>query len=371
MDEKLKIAILGCGAGGLTMAAYLISKDFKVNLSDLPKFEANVKPIQERGGVEIRGELSGFFEPNMVTTDIREAIEGVNTIMIISRAMGHKPLIESCLPHLEEGQILLTYTPYWTSLRVLNALKEMEVHNVIWGEVNILPFSCTRTGLTSVFLRTTKSELRVATIPTKNADRLIGVLKNLPPPPYVTATNVLETSLDNIVPVLDVPIILLNIGLLECTNISIFYGYGLTPPVGRVVDALDAERIAVGKALGLDLDSLPEALVKWYSDYGVKGKSSYEVFNSFWTHKVETPNYSLQEEVERGELAECIPYGLVPLASLGDLLNVPTPATDAIIHLAELITGKDYWREGITVKELGLAGLTAEEIVHYVNTGKK
>lgn len=371
MDEKLKIAILGCGAGGLTVAAYLTSKGFKVNLSDLHKFEANVKPIQERGGVEVRGELSGFFEPNMITSDISEAVEDVNVIMIISRAMGHKSLIENCLPHLEEGQVLLTYTPYWTTLRVLNTLKERDLHNIILGEVNILPFSCTRTGPASVFLRTTKSELRVATMPAKNAGRVINVIKKLPPPPYLPATNILETSLSNIVPILDIPIILMNIGLLEYTKITIYYGYGLTPPVGRVVDALDAERIAIGKALGVGLDSLAGAIVRWYSSYGSKGKSSYEAFNSLWTHRVETPYYSLQEEIEGGELAECVPYGLVPLASLGDLLNVPTPATDAIIHLAELTSGKDYWREGITVKKLGLAGLTAEKIIHYVNTGKK
>jgi len=354
------------------MAAFLASKGFNVNLADLPEFGGNIKPFQTLGGIEISGELSGLFKPNLITTNIQEAIKGVDMILIISRAQGHIPLIESCLPYLQNGQALVVYTPFWTSLRVVNELRERGLRDVILGEVSILPWSCNRTGPTNVYLRTTKRELLVAAIPTKYTGRLIDMLNKMPAPPkYVPAVNVLETSLANIMPELVVPIPLLNIGFTEFTKVSLYYEYGLSPPVGRVVDALDNERLAIGKALGLDLAPFPEIVMKWYSQYGAKGKSSFEVFNTLWTHKWEVPATTLQQEIEKGELAESVPNYLVPLASLGDLLGVPTPATDTIIHLAEMITGVNYRREGFTVGEMGLAALSAEQIIRYANTGEK
>ena len=68
-------------------------------------------------------------------------------------------------------------------------------------------------------------------------------------------------------------------------------------------------------------------------------------------------------------IAEDIPYGLVPLAYLGDLLKVPTPVSDAMIELASIANGVDYWKTGLTLEKLGLNGLTAEEILKTVNHG--
>ena len=62
-------------------------------------------------------------------------------------------------------------------------------------------------------------------------------------------------------------------------------------------------------------------------------------------------------------------YGLVPLASIGKLVGVPTPTMDALITLGSVINETDYRREGRTVERLGLAGMTVEEIVRFVTEG--
>jgi len=356
------------------MAALLTSKGFKVNLCDLPQFyDANIKPFQERGGIEVTGDsFNGFFELNTITTNIAEAVKGVNIVIVMSRAQGHMPLIESCLTSLEDGQVLVIYTPFFTALRAADRLRERGLRNVVLGEVQILPWSCNRTGPTTAYLRATKSELLAAAMPAENTHSLLSTLEKLPSPPrYVRAANVLETTLGNIMPALVVPIPLLNIGMLENTKVSLYYEHGLTPPVGRVVDSLDSERMAVGRALGLKLESLAQSMSKWYSRYGCRGESSFEVFDTLWTHEWEVPATTLRYEMERGELAESIPYFLVPLSHLGHLLGVPTPATDTIIHLAELITGINYRREGLTLEQIGVAGLTKEQMISYANTGQR
>ncbi len=61
---------------------------------------------------------------------------------------------------------------------------------------------------------------------------------------------------------------------------------------------------------------------------------------------------------------------LVPISSLGQMLGVPTPAIDHIIGLASLLHHCDYRAQGRTVERLGLAGMSIQEIRHYVLEGR-
>jgi opine dehydrogenase len=68
-------------------------------------------------------------------------------------------------------------------------------------------------------------------------------------------------------------------------------------------------------------------------------------------------------------LTEDIPYALVGLSNLGDLLNIPTPVIDAAITLASTIIGTDFGRTGRTLEKLGIAHFSKEELLRYVATG--
>ena len=367
-----EVCILGNGAGAHILGALLTSKGVKVNIADLPQFAAGLKPLQDQGGVEIVGDaFSGFFKLNMITANMAEALKGADTVIVMARAQGHMPLIEGALPYLEDGQVVIVYTPFFTTLRIVDMVRKRRLRDLVLGEVQILPFSANRIRSTTTFLRNTKSELLAAAMPASDTDRLLERLKEFPhPPTYVRASNVLETTLSDIMPPLVVPLPLMNVILMEW-KVSVEYVYGLTRPVGKVVDALDGERIAVGKALGLQLESIAQSISKWYSRYGAKGDTSFEVFDNLWTHKWEFPPSTMHEDIEHGEIAESVPYFIVPLSYLGRVLGVPTPTTDAIIQLAQVVAGIEYRRQGLDLEQMGLARLTRDQIIHYVNTGQK
>ena len=61
-----------------------------------------------------------------------------------------------------------------------------------------------------------------------------------------------------------------------------------------------------------------------------------------------------------------VPNSLVPLASLGASLGVPTPAIRALVDLACVMTDVDWWSAGRTVATLGLDGMTADEMRDFV-----
>ena len=69
-------------------------------------------------------------------------------------------------------------------------------------------------------------------------------------------------------------------------------------------------------------------------------------------------------------LLEDIPMSLVPMSSLGDLLDIPTPTIDALIHIASIVHNTDYKEEGRTVEKLGLSGMTVEKIRSLVLEGR-
>jgi opine dehydrogenase len=78
---------------------------------------------------------------------------------------------------------------------------------------------------------------------------------------------------------------------------------------------------------------------------------------------------TLREFAERTAFGEDLLYGYVPISALGDQLGVETPTIDVMIELASILLGRDFWREGVTLRELGLEGMSAEEMVRYVATG--
>jgi opine dehydrogenase len=61
-------------------------------------------------------------------------------------------------------------------------------------------------------------------------------------------------------------------------------------------------------------------------------------------------------------LLEDVPASLVPMASLGAMLGVATPAMDAVIDLADALLGLDFRAEGRTVERLGIQGLSVREL---------
>ena len=89
--RKLKFAVLGTGNSGQTFAADVALKGHTVNLAEVPAFADNLDAIRDKGGIEISGEAgSGFARLNMMTTDLKQAIEGVDVIFIGGSAHAHE-----------------------------------------------------------------------------------------------------------------------------------------------------------------------------------------------------------------------------------------------------------------------------------------
>jgi len=103
--HRLKFCVIGAGHGGLAMAGHLAMMGFPTNIFN--RSESRIHPIQERGGIEIEGEIKGFGKIKLATSDIKKGISKANLIMVVVPAIAHRYVAEICAPHLKDGQIVI------------------------------------------------------------------------------------------------------------------------------------------------------------------------------------------------------------------------------------------------------------------------
>jgi opine dehydrogenase len=97
----------------------------------------------------------------------------------------------------------------------------------------------------------------------------------------------------------------------------------------------------------------------------LRGKDLYELLSKSPVHtKTKGP-----DGLHHRYVAEDVPYGLVPIASLCEHLGVPCPTIKAVIHLYSIALGKDLMVEGVNVEKLGWKRLGGEEIIKSIEKG--
>lgn len=380
-----KIAILGAGHGGHAMSAELSQVGYEVNLYEHPDVADNLKPIIEKGGINLiahtpageplelpAGGKTGFVKiTGKVTSDMKEAVEDVNLIMLVVPSHVRESFIRLLAPHVEDGQVIVVWPGYFGALLVAKVLKDMGVEkDVTICETESLIYTCKKTGPAQIFVKGKKEKMLVAAFPASRNESILGNLKKIFPK-FLTAQNVLETTLTNVNPPLHPQSILLNMyrverkfyPYFEVMGGPFYSSYDITPGMARVMEAVDKEKIALGEKFGLKIVSMKDTL---FAFYGATGKDLYETILNCYAYQIQMPPTSLQHRY----VAEDVPFALVPFASLGDQLGVPVPTIKGMAAIACAATDNDYWSKGLTMEKLGLAGKTAEEIIEYVNTGK-
>jgi len=353
----VRIAILGAGSAGQGLASYLAIKGIEVSLFNL--HAEWFAPILRERAIKVSGFIEGQARLAQATCDIREIVPEADVVLITLRAFAHHSVFESCIPHLRDGQLVVVVTGYWASLRLRNLLQRLN-RDIIFAEMTLLPLVSEAIGPAEVKISGIKSKVKVSAFPATRTDEVVERLKDALPQ-LVPGENVLDTNLDSFNPIFHTPIALFNLGCLERERNFEFYHEGTTPKIAAVMDRMDEERRNLAQELGLKLGPATDSL-KLY--YGASGATTYDVFQSCDAYK----GYVLPNVFDY--IREDVPYGLVPIASLCVALGVPCHVTKAVISGWSIADGVDYWGQGITVKELGLQGMNALQILELVSTGK-
>ncbi|MBN1547564.1 MAG: NAD/NADP octopine/nopaline dehydrogenase family protein [Syntrophaceae bacterium] len=361
-----KIAILGAGNGGCTFAAHLGLKGFEVTLYENPQFEKNILPIRKRGGIELVGAIQGFGPIKATTTNMAEAVKDADVIMVVVPAFAQMAVIEETIPFLESGQIVVFNPDNFASVAFKSLLSRKGVRKdiKIAGTESLL-YATRRSKETVVDVWGKKNILSFSTLPIADKDYITTALQQMFHE-FVPDSDVLTISLANVNMIIHCPTVVLNAGRIEDTHGDFeFYWQGMTESVCRVMEKMDHEKILVGKALGLNLSSALEYLLRLYPEE--KGSSLHEFLTHSMVHGGRGPNSP--SSMSHRYLVEDTANGLVPLSALGTLVKIKTPVVDSIIQLASVMNQTDYFSSGRTLSFLGLQGKTSEEIIRFVKEG--
>lgn len=360
--------VLGAGNGGMAMAAHLALKGFRVNLYN--RTPERLRAIQQAGGIQVIAHGNddlprGRARFDIVSANIAEVLENADIIMIAVPATGHAFLAEHCAPYLRDGQVIVLH-PGRTggALEFLHILRQKQVQaDVVISEAQTFLYASRAINPAQVQIFRVKNSVPVAAIPAYRTPEVIQALA-CAYSEFIPGDNVMKTSLDNIGAVFHPAVTILNSARIESTHGDFeYYIDGITPSVALALEALDAERVAVGAALGFNCMSAREWL---YIAYDAAGKTLHEAIRANQGYY----GITAPTRMNHRYLFEDVPMSLVPIASMGEMLGVPCPTIKAIVHLANLMHGCNYWECGRTVEKLGLAGLGLQQIRHMVLEGK-
>lgn len=352
-----RIAVIGAGHAGHAMTAHLALEGFPVRLFELPRFADSIRPAQERGGIELTGVVGeGFATPELITTDIAQAIQGVSHIFVVTQALGHEEVADLCAPHLESNQTIVLFPGSGGALQVAKTLRDRGLtHKVYIAETVTLPYACRIKGPAWINVHSGPAVREIiAAFPGQDIDAVIEATKSVYPMLH-PATHVLETTLYNPNILLHPIGVIFSLARIEYSQGEFWmYKEGFTPSVIKLLKALEKERVAMLRAVGVE----PMDFEAYYEYRYQKPWSDFAAVASKGPASADT-RY----------ITEDIPIGMVLWASLGDMLGIPTPTARSLIHISSVIHDTDYWQGGRTVEKLGLAGMTADELKRYLLEG--
>ncbi len=365
MGEKTHYTVIGAGHGGKAMTAHLALMGFSVTLFN--RTPENVAAIKKRRGIEMEsyeGGPHGFAKLARVTSDMKEALEHAQVVMVVVPSSAHADIAKAAAPHLRDGQIVVLH-PGRTcgAIEFAKVLRDNQCKaDATIAEAETFIYASRSEGPAQARIFRIKEAVPVAALP---ATRTPQVLETLAAayPQYIDGTSVLHTGMNNMGAIFHPALTILNAGRIESTRGDFqFYIDGVTPSVAHVLEVLDRERVTVAASLGIRAQTAQEWLKMAYDATGEDLNEA--IHNQSGYYGINAP-----ATLNHRYIFEDVPMSLVPMAALGQRYGVSVRGMDSIIRLACFIHHTDYWRRGRTLDKLGIDQLSVGELTRYVNEG--
>ena len=356
-EQRSRFAVVGAGNAGQAIAGDLMARGHRV-VALYDKFEDVIDPIRERGGVELVGPVASGFYPVHATTQIQDGISEADVVIVVVPATAHAAVARDVARVAHAKQTVVVCPGYVGGALLFR--RELHAGGLqalpMLAETTTMPFSSRLVGPGQVGIKGIKRVLHLAALPSSDTAEAVERLRPAFRPALIAAANVWEAGLNNPNPITHVPLTVMNWGQIEDRTFEKHFDYHtwITPGVARVSEALDQERVAVMRALGLTPVSHEAFHAMSYDApwHIVEAKGALPA--SSWT----IPPRFVDEDV---------PCGLIPISSLGALLGVATPMTNALIRICSLMRNRDYWSEGRTDAALAIGGLAKEDLLRLVH----
>ncbi len=349
-----KVAVLGGGAGGQSAAVELTSAGHQVNLWN--RRESTIMPIIERGTIRFAGVLGeGEIAPRLVTADLAQAISDAEIIVVVLPSVAHGRLFEDLARIGVQQPVILNPGHTGGALHARQVWSRLGQWLPPLVEFSTLAYVA-RVSDENVVRTTGRAKVvKAAPLPGGRA-ALDAAIELFPGAQEVE--NVLASSLSNVNLVLHPPGAMLGLSWAERSRGGFtFYVDGVTSGVGRVIEALDSERISVAKAFGVDAAPLLEEMLALGTADPEGEDLASAIRGGEANKKIGAPD-SLNHRYYR----EDFPFGVLPFISLAAVAGTDVPVAKSLMTLATTAIGPSLLEGGLDAEALGLISATVETL---------
>ncbi|MDW5299574.1 MAG: NAD/NADP octopine/nopaline dehydrogenase family protein [Sedimentibacter sp.] len=355
----MKVAVLGSGNGAHAVAFEWGRAGHDIYMFDFEEFPKAIAAINKAGGIYSEGEMEGFQKIEYAGSDISKVVKYADLIFAVGPAYSTEPFGKACKPYVKPGQkYVICPSSCCGSIVFKNALGiDIKDESVIIAETSTLPYAVRIIGDAKIAVyNRLKGGYSVAALPAKYTKEIFDILVRVFDKINM-AENVLKTTLANANPVIHPAVSLLNAALIERTHGDfLFYEEGVTTSVGRLIKAVDDERIAIGKQLGVTVVPDPELGMQ----QGYQAEATYDIGYS------KAPGFlgiKAQPTLNYRYFNEDAGFGLVFLIDLAKQIGVKTPVMDSVLKIVSIVMERDYKAEKArTMEKLGLEKYSLEEL---------
>ncbi|MER9344533.1 NAD/NADP octopine/nopaline dehydrogenase family protein [Mesorhizobium sp. M0323] len=355
----MRVSILGAGAIAYGLAACLAEAGHDPMLwspsGERTKALATGQSLTATGAIEATVSVR-------IAKDCKEAIAAADVVMVALPANGHKKVMDAAAPYLREGMpVIISSHSSFGALYLSRQLAELKVRLpiVVWGTTLV---TGRQSGPTEVHVASVRQKVDVATLPFEAMDQGFELCTTLFGDRFVKRDGLLAIALSNLNPQNHLGIALLNLTRMEKGEQWSQAG-NVTPAVGRFIEALDAERLAIAARFGIAVRTVEEHFsLSFHVPMGTVSEMNQEMDRQgrggFGPTTIES-RYVLED----------VPFGLLPTVLLGKIGGKPAILHEAGIAIFSAAYGRDLKGDNDILPALGIEGIGKVDLENLCRKG--
>jgi opine dehydrogenase len=307
------------------------------------------------------GAIEGAFHPK-VAASARELVEGADVVFIALPGYGHKFVFDAIAPFIRaEQSIIISSHASFGALYLSRALagRGLTTPIVAWGTTVV---TGRQKSPTEVNVNTVRKKVDLSTVPAAHSAHGLALCQTLFGDRFVDRGSLMAIALSNLNPQNHMGIALCNLTRMERGE-TWSQGQNVTPKVGSLLEALDEERLAIAKALGLEVRTIFQHFHLSFhvpiSSISQMNQEMHAAGNGGSGPITADSRYVLED----------VPFGLVMTARLGRLAGKPAELHEAGVRIFSALYGRDFFAENDLLAALDLDSMSLADIATLSRDG--
>ncbi|MCK0151566.1 NAD/NADP octopine/nopaline dehydrogenase family protein [Marivita sp. S6314] len=313
------------------------------------------------GGISAEGALDRGFTARIAET--AQMLVAENDVIVLALpGYGHKAVLDALAPHIRDGQhVIMSSHASMGAVYLMQMLNARGVSAPItaWGTTVV---TGRRQEGAVVRVNTIRSRVDLCTVPETASDDALALCQTLFGDRFQPRDGLLAISLSNLNPQNHLGIALGNITRMERGEVW-SQGQNVTPKVGRLLEKLDLERLAIAEALDLKVKTIFE---HFHLSFHVPVASISEMNQQM---HAQGNGGTGPATADSRYVTEDVPYGLQLTAVLGRLVDRPAVLHEAGIEIFSAMYDRDFANENELLSALELDRYSLDDLQQAARTG--